>query len=128
MERGAQGRVEDLTVVDTQSLPCGDARCDGTAAGVYGGGELALTRFTLGSSALAGLQIAYGSTQDDPDMRASVGGSAVLVDGTIRDNVIGVNVQNEKVDVDALIEGVRFVNNTRNIDSTALPVPHIPVL
>jgi hypothetical protein len=123
---GTVVRLADVEVRDTAERACADDACAGRGAGIgvgsYGGGVLQLTRFVVAQNALCGVQLAVGS---DPVTGAPLddGATIDLHDGEVRGNPIGANVQVDGYDVSRLSDTVRFYDNERNLDSTALPVP-----
>ena len=107
---GSTATVVDLSITDVE--PPGCCADNSTAAvAVLAGGEVTLSDFELASSALAGLFV------DD-------GGDFSLENGLIRDNAIGVSLQQEGTNL-SLLDDVTFTDNQLNVDSATLPPPRV---
>jgi hypothetical protein len=109
--------VTDLLVQNTRERACADTTCPdfrgGNAVGAFLGATMDMSRFVLSQGKLCGLQVATDGQVD-------------LLDGVMRDHPIGVCLQNEGYELDRLTNGVRFVDNGVNLESTSLPVPGLP--
>ena len=61
---------------------------------------------------------------DPDDVTYPVGGEMDLLNGEVSSNTVcGVNVQTEDFDLSQLQDGVRYVDNGINLDSSQMPVP-----
>jgi hypothetical protein len=112
---GTRVEVVDLWVSDTAAATCDTSPC----AEMPGGSgvsalaaELELRRFSLQGSDLVGLQVG-------PDV------SLNAVDGLITGNRIGVNIQDETLDLAASFDRVRVRDNETDRDLGDLPVPSV---
>ena len=113
---GASVMLGDVTIGPILERGCAPSSCaglgGGIGAGVYLGGALVLDRFSVASSALAGLQVARDGQLD-------------LHVGVVRDNPVGANVQTLGYDFARLSDRVAFVNNGVGLASEELPVPDL---
>jgi len=118
-------RAVDLVVAETLERECADQGCAdvtmGIGVGIYGGANIELRRFLISDNPLCGLQIAYGTDYEHEPFAS--GGTADLHEGEISRNLIGINVQNEELDIDRLMDAVVCQDNEVNLDMAALPVP-----
>ena len=73
------------------------------------GGRVALSRFELTRSAVAGVQLA--------------GGTLSLTSGRLVETPIGLNLQVPGVALEDVVADVLFVDVERNVDGMALPIP-----
>ncbi|MBW2460312.1 MAG: hypothetical protein JRH11_01615 [Deltaproteobacteria bacterium] len=114
---GASLQATDLAVVDTAETRCAQSTCverpGGIGLGVYADSTVIVERFELTASALAGIQIATG-------------GDALVMDGVVRGNPIGANVQVADYDLGRIMSGVHYLDNGVNLDAVSLPVPEVP--
>jgi len=93
------------------------AESDGAATGAFSGGEgssIELTSFRIAGAQVCGLQIGPGATID-------------LHDGEVRGNPIGANVQDPDFDLTRIQEGVRYLGNGVNLDTSTLPLPAVGI-
>jgi hypothetical protein len=114
--------LEHVMVRDSLPAECADLPAEdpdscadfggGTGIGAYGGAEVTIASVATQTAALAGLQIATGS---------SVAGQGL----EIRGNPIGVNVQDAKEGYDFFeaVTGVLMEDNAVNYDTQSLYVP-----
>jgi hypothetical protein len=107
----------DVTVYGTHQLSecdSGKSNCTEKSLGfgmaLAAGSHASFDRFLFGLSELCGIQIAREAALD-------------LSHGVVRDNPIGVNVQNADYDYERLVDEVYYLNNARNFDGQQLPVP-----
>lgn len=111
-----EGRLAatDVVVRDTQPAACVVDACSGRAGGSgavsVNGASLDLERFEIADSVFCGVQVGPDAEMD-------------LLDGVVSGNEIGANVQNPRLDVSRLSNGVRYVDNRLTFDSTGLPLP-----
>jgi hypothetical protein len=113
--RGGDVVIRGLGVDGVRPAACARSTCPtrgfGVGAGAFAAGaSLTLHDFVLAHAELAGLQLA-GS------------GPLELRAGRVVDNEIGVNLQRDGVDFDALSAELVLQRNARNVDARALPVP-----
>lgn len=104
---------EDIVVRETVPRACGVDECLGMDFGVGAGiyqSEMSLRNFLIADAVLCGVQMAREASVD-------------LVNGEIRNNLIGANVQQPDYDIDRLSAGVRYVGNGQNLDAADLPIP-----
>jgi hypothetical protein len=109
--------LEDLHVSGTLVADCATSGCPGLGGGIGIGawrGAIEVTRFVVEDSALCGVQVRAGEL----DLR----------EGEIRGNPIAASVEDATFDLARLQDRVRFVENGRNLDATALPVPEIGIV
>lgn len=85
---------------------CAEGHGDGVVATELG--LIELTRFVVSGSNRAGVHVA--------------GGDMLLVEGLVRDNVIGAAVQTPGFDLARINDGVTYRDNTRRLDTSSLPV------
>ncbi len=111
----ATATLRDVHLRNIRPTGCGGA--DGGCVGSAGigllavaGGAIDAKRFIIEGAALAGVIIV---AEGDMDLR----------DGTIRDSPIGVNLQDPTYDLSRATDRVVFSDNSRNLDSSALPLP-----
>lgn len=110
---GASARATDLAIRETLERECAVTTCAEAPAGmgiVALGATLTLERFAIERSRLCGVQIA---DEGAIDARS----------GYVRANRIGACLQVPGYDPGRLSDGVVYLDNERNIDSTTLPVP-----
>lgn len=113
-------------VVVDEALQTGclvDNCAGGVGVGAYNGGHVDMSNFVIEDSALCGIQLAHGT--DLEGEQYPEGGTMDVHDGYVARNAIGVNLQLDDYDHERLIEGVFFIDNARNWDSTFIPVPGI---
>ncbi len=84
----------------------------GIGVGGYLGGSVALDGFAIRAAELCGVQIALD-------------GMVSLRDGEVTNNAIGACLQVDGYDVDQLQDGVRYLANLQNLDTTMLPIPDL---
>jgi len=112
-DAGTRIELSDVRISDTEEQACAVDLCadfgGGVGAVVVRGAQVELSRFLIERSALAGAQL--------------VDASLSLADGEVRDNPIGINLQETDRTLDDVTEGVRFVDNERNFDSVMIWVP-----
>lgn len=105
--------AEDLVIRDTRPLVC-EPPCQGLVGGFgvgsYNGSRIGLRRFTVDGSPTCGVHIAGG-------------GTAELSEGTVTHGAIGVCLQNDAQDLQALMDHVSYIANDTTLDVTNLPVP-----
>ena len=115
---GADVTLERVVVRDTQARDCATDGCPdepaGMGVGVYDGASVTADDFQIQRASFCGAQIAGDSSLD-------------LSNGEVVGNVIGACVQSDGYDLDRLTDGVLYLDNEVNLDSTSLPVP-APVL
>lgn len=109
---GTVVEATDVRIARTGPRRCAPDACPGGEGGagvVSEGGRAVLSSFVIADNALAG---------------GIVGplGTLELHEGEVRGNPVGVNVQNEDLDLEELRDGVRY-DNQRNFDSQFLPIP-----
>jgi len=105
--------LEDVRIVDTLQRGCVDTfGCvpHGHALGVYRGATLTADRFAIEGAPICGVHFALDASVD-------------LMNGLVAGADIGACVQVDGYDLDRLSTGVIYRDNTRNLDSTSLPVP-----
>ena len=111
---GASLDMEMVTIADTAEQACATAGCAdrpfGTALMAHRGASIILRDFAIRGAALCGVHVTEG-------------GQADLMDGEIRGCAIGACNQSAGFDIERLSQGVAFVDNGVNLDSTSLPVP-----
>lgn len=103
---GARFVGRDIQILDTRSVL-------EVAAGIIAAGDgssIELTSFRVGAAEVCGLLIGAGSSID-------------LHDGEVRDNPIGVNVQDPDFEISRLQDRVRYIDNGTNLDTSHLPLP-----
>jgi len=108
--QGAQVVGRDVQVLDTSSGA-------GVSSGVLVVGEgsrVELRVFQVARTEACGVQLGEGAALD-------------LIDGEIRDNPIGANVQDPAFDLARIQEGVRYLDNGVNLDTSSLPLPTFEV-
>ncbi len=112
MHAGTQLSLTDVVAASTVEQDCGD--CIGAAGGsgvvATLGAAIALTSFRASDNFLCGIQLANGGTVD-------------LHAGEVSGNRIGVNVQTGGFDLERLQDGVVYLENEVDLDSSLLPVP-----
>jgi hypothetical protein len=117
--------MSNVTVLDTLESGCATSSCpsDGGGTGIVaiGGASIEVTAFLVDGGALCGVQVACGASADGEPF--DVHGSLDLHHGVVSNNPIGANVQDDGFDIERLMDGVAYVDNDRNLDSTFLPVP-----
>ena len=94
-------------------MECADGNCEGfLGSGIVTDEQasLVLEDFLITGSALAGLQVV-----DAPDVQATR--------GLIRDNLIGVNIQETELDLGSAFDKVLNYDNETDLDSQDLPIP-----
>jgi hypothetical protein len=96
----------DIQILETRGIL--DVATGVIAAG--DGSSVDLTSFRVGAADVCGLQVGAGSTID-------------LHDGEVRGNPIGVNVQDPDFEIPRLQDGVRYIDNGTNLDTSHLPLP-----
>lgn len=109
----------DVIVTETGALQCDpEDACQNGPLGmgitIQGGAVITLAEFELTAAALCGFQL--------------VEGDATLSDGIVSGNPIGANIQRGDFDYSQIASTVFFVDNERNLDSYALPVPDLSSL
>jgi hypothetical protein len=113
---GGAGTVFTMTdgvIRGTTRRDCSMGTCveeGGVGLVSYYGASSTLTSFLLEGNEVAGAQLGAGGEID-------------LHEGEVRGHPIGVSIQAEGYDIARLSDGVRYVDNDSNLDSTALPVP-----
>lgn len=117
--------LADVAVQETLERACADTTCPDAGAGVgvgsYGGAHVDMSSFSVTDSHMCGLQLAYGNDPVGVDLPSA--GTMELYDGEVAYNPIGVNNQNEELDIELLTSDVLYYENDRNLDSSHLPVP-----
>ncbi len=113
--------LSDVSVTNTDVAACASGTCAATPFG-YGlvsvGAAVSMTRFEIRDSAICGFLLTpYESTMDPA--------SVDLATGVVSGSAIGACVQVDGYDLDRLTNGVVYVDNTTNLDSTMLPVPGV---
>jgi hypothetical protein len=120
VEPGSSLDAAGIAVLDTLRRDCSATTCADTAGGIgvgsYGGAHVDMSDFWVHGHALCGIQLATGEGYLDA-------GIMELHDGEVAYNPIGVNNQNESLDIDLLMDGVSYFGNDRNLDASYLPVP-----
>jgi len=115
---GASATMTDVRVEGVEEQRCAETTCserpNGIGIGAYDEATVTIERFSVATSALAGIQVA--------------GGDLLLSVGEVADNPIGANVQDPDFDLDRITAGVRYRDNGTNLDAERLPVPEIPEL
>ncbi len=119
--------MTDVVIRDTLPHDCsmaamgGDCAIDaaGIGVGVYNSAVLSMTHFLLTHSTLAGAQVACDVRLTTPTCTSML----MLSDGTVSNNLIGINVQIDHPDYSSIADHVRFVNNGQNLDTESLPIP-----
>ena len=109
---GGEADVDELDVRGTVAVPC-EADCASIGGGsgiIVLAGALTIQRFVVRESELAGLRIG-----DDSQLMA--------VDGLISENRIGLNVQDDTLDLAASFERVRVRGNETDRDLANYPAP-----
>jgi hypothetical protein len=108
--------LRDTVIRDVTQRDCAEATCiaypGGMGVGAYTGGVLAMEHFVIERAAVCAVHLAEGEV----DLR----------DGVIAQSGIGACVQVDGYDLSRLRDGVTYVDNTNNLDSTSLPVPDAP--
>jgi hypothetical protein len=107
--------ASSLSVTNTIKRPCiaaGTCPDQGGSAVVVdqAGSSLTADHFSFAQSAQCGVQLAEG-------------GVATLTSGEIRGHLIGACVATDGFDLSRIQSGVTYVDNTRNLDATMLPLP-----
>jgi hypothetical protein len=109
----------DVRVHGTTQAECAATSCPaegaGIGAGAYVGAELVIDRFEISTSALAGAQVARDAC-------------LTFANGIVRANPIGVNVRIDGYDLTKVTGTTLYVDNRRNVDAEALPIPTPPDL
>jgi hypothetical protein len=116
---GSTATLEDVVIEYTTLQQCFPDGCPDGGGGngitVVHDAAADVRRFRISRSALCGVQIAVRATLD-------------LHDGEIAHNPIGANIQTEGFDSARLADGVRFVDNEADLDSSGLPLPDLASL
>jgi hypothetical protein len=112
---GTTVQLVDVVVLATQERACVATSCPsagvGVGLGAYSGGQLEARDFLVEESALAGVQLAEQGTMD-------------LVNGVVRGNLIGANVQTVGFDIGRIQQNVQYLDNRHgNLDMRGLPLP-----
>ncbi len=102
---GASLFARQVVVRATDCIECG-----GIGLGVIHTAAVDLASFLIEDNAMAGIQIALG-------------GQADVTEGVVRNNRIGVSIDDPDYDIGRITTGVRYSGNETNLDSGALPVP-----
>ncbi len=103
--------AHDLTVAGTKRSDCETCISAGVGVVVAEDAVITLDGFRVADNAVVGLQ-------------AALGGEFELRRGEVVGHPIGLNVQTDGFDFNALVErGVRFLDNERTLDATLLPLP-----
>lgn len=118
--------AHNLIVQETTTSDCFPEDCafgGGIGVGTYGGARMTLDTFLIRGSALAAVQVGYGG---DGTAEFDLAGTAMLRNGIIENNPVGINLQDPDADLQALFGDTVFIANGRNLDATALPLPMLP--
>ncbi len=106
--------LTDVSVSDVRPQECAPSTCGdqpgGHGFGSYFGAELVAASFDISAAALCGVQVAELGTMN-------------LQRGRISGSSIGACLQSTNQDVGALEDGVIYVDNGSNLETTTLPVP-----
>jgi len=113
---GSRITLSDVLIAATHERECALTTCTGLGIGdgVLSAvdAEISLDGFEIRGSARAGAHVA--------------GGAMDLRRGQIVDNLIGAVIQTPGFDVARISDGVVFLDNDRNLDMSALPLPEPP--
>ncbi|MCH6550946.1 MAG: hypothetical protein IH804_02900 [Planctomycetes bacterium] len=71
--------------------------------------------------------IVGGAYRGEQERRGQVGRVEDLERGVVSDSEVGVCVQSDGYDLSRLQMDVQYRDNTTNLDTTALPVPEVPM-
>jgi hypothetical protein len=116
LHAGTELTLSDVEIVETHERACAETTCAGLGIGdavlSVEGAAITLDRFEIRDSARAGAHVAFGTM----DLRR----------GRIVDNPIGAVIQTPGFDVARISDGVLYIDNDRNLDMSALPVPEPP--
>ncbi len=112
MHEDTQLSLTDVVAASTVEQDCGDCMGAAGGSGVVAtlGAAIALTSFRASDNVLCGIQLANGGTVD-------------LHGGEVSRNRIGVNVQTGGFDLERVQDGVVYLENEVDLDSSLLPVP-----
>jgi hypothetical protein len=112
IEASSRIGAQDLLVTGTLEPDCAADGCPaiGTGIGAYEDATIAVTSFRSSDHAVAGVQLANGGAID-------------LHEGEVSRNPIGANVQTADFDSIRLQDGVRYVDNGVDLDTSASPLP-----
>jgi hypothetical protein len=113
---GSAVALEDV-LVERVTVGCGSAECVDSIGFGFGivSSSVSLERFEITGAETCGVFLAMDGTALD------------LSSGTISSSAIGACVQVDAYDIERLADGVRFLDNGTNLDTTSLPVP-VPFL
>ncbi|TVR02196.1 MAG: hypothetical protein EA398_08520 [Deltaproteobacteria bacterium] len=114
--REASLDLADAVIAGTVDRECDDAeasgRCGGTAFAVFDAAEVVLRRLALVQSRTAGIQVADGGLIRGEDI-------------ALRDNLIGLNIQNSALDPAQELLRLAFVDNVQDLAAESLPLPSV---
>ncbi len=117
--QGAVVELEDVLVSGVEYSACGLTTCTSQPFG-HGAaaisGSVRLSRFELRDVASCGLLLA-------PISRSGAPASIDLDQGRVTGAVIGACIQIADYEIGRLTQGVEYIGNQTNLDSTTLPVP-----
>jgi hypothetical protein len=116
---GAVVRLRDASILSIGASVCDCPSSGFGYAAAATGGTLELTRFEIQGAAICGLLVANVPGRSEPAPMFDA------MSGVVSGSRIGACVQADGYDISRLSDGVAFVDNETNFDSTSLPVPAV---